>query len=392
MSSGLTQVEGIVATDDESGGTFTGGTITNSTIDSSVIGGTTPAAGSFTVVAVASGSAPSPSITFQNDTDTGLFLTNANSPSIAAGGVVRLGVATGGQTVISSSITSVAVAITSAAGALGQQGSGLQVNGTNDALPGSCLSSISRFSNNDAPAALTLAKSRSGTINTMTVVASGDNLGAINFNGADGTVMRLSGQILGRCFGSAGANSMPGQIEIKTTPINTVTPSTAIVIDSSQNTTFLGSITPTQTGGVIGTTTNNNANSGSVGEIISSVVSFSSAINLTTATPANITFIPLTAGDWDISASVGFDASAATTLTALEAGISYTSATLSPLAVATPTIRHRHTFTTGADQELCVGTGRVSVATSTAAYLVTSTAFAINSLGAYGTIWARRAR
>lgn len=47
MSSGLTQVRGITATNDETNSTFTGGTITNSTISNSPISGST---GSFTTV------------------------------------------------------------------------------------------------------------------------------------------------------------------------------------------------------------------------------------------------------------------------------------------------------------------------------------------------------
>jgi len=57
---------------------------------------------------------------------------------------------------------------------------------------------------------------------------------------------------------------------------------------------------------LVGTTTNDNAAAGSVGELISSVVAAGSAISLTTATPANITSISLTAGDWDVWGNVNF--------------------------------------------------------------------------------------
>jgi hypothetical protein len=60
------------------------------------------------------------------------------------------------------------------------------------------------------------------------------------------------------------------------------------------------SLTFTSTSGIIGTTTNNNAATGSVGEIISSAVTSVSAA--TSTQYADIASIALTAGDWDVSA------------------------------------------------------------------------------------------
>jgi len=64
------------------------------------------------------------------------------------------------------------------------------------------------------------------------------------------------------------------------------------------------SITFSSTTGIVGTTTNNNAAAGSVGELISSVIS-SGTVNLSSGTSANITSISLTAGDWDVWGNVG---------------------------------------------------------------------------------------
>jgi hypothetical protein len=73
-----------------------------------------------------------------------------------------------------------------------------------------------------------------------------------------------------------------------------------------------GSITPSQTGGIIGTTTNNNADAGSVGEYVSSTVAVASAVALTSGAGTNITAISLTAGDWDVYGRVGvYNATAA---------------------------------------------------------------------------------
>jgi hypothetical protein len=65
-------------------------------------------------------------------------------------------------------------------------------------------------------------------------------------------------------------------------------------------------ITPSQTAGIVGTTTNNSANSGSVGEYVSSTVLVGSAVTLPNSTVENVTSVSLTAGDWDCSGNTWF--------------------------------------------------------------------------------------
>jgi hypothetical protein len=67
--------------------------------------------------------------------------------------------------------------------------------------------------------------------------------------------------------------------------------------------TFTGAVTPSQTAGLVGTTTNNSANAGSVGEVIAS--SFT-GISITAATTTNIGSISVTAGDWKCNGDVNF--------------------------------------------------------------------------------------
>ena len=83
-----------------------------------------------------------------------------------------------------------------------------------------------------------------------------------------------------------------------------------------------GTITPGQTTGIVGTTTNNNAQAGSVGEFVSSSVT--SVTAGTTAT--DITSISLTAGDWDITISVN-SAGVPATSPAFRIGLNTTSVT-----------------------------------------------------------------
>ena len=75
-----------------------------------------------------------------------------------------------------------------------------------------------------------------------------------------------------------------------------------------------GIITPGQTTGIVGTTTNNNVQAGSVGEYIESVVA---SVSFTTSGGAgnNIASISLTAGDWDVSLNCIIDNNGATITT-----------------------------------------------------------------------------
>ncbi len=80
------------------------------------------------------------------------------------------------------------------------------------------------------------------------------------------------------------------------------------------------SVTFNSTSGIIGTTTNNNAAAGSVGEYVESVVSAVSAASSTTF--GDVTSISLTAGDWDVTLLI--NGNPAATWTSFQYGISQT--------------------------------------------------------------------
>ena len=82
------------------------------------------------------------------------------------------------------------------------------------------------------------------------------------------------------------------------------------------------------TGGIIGTTTNNNAGAGFVGEFVSSVIASGSPVNLPNAAPTNVTSISLTAGDWDVFGNVSITPAGGSVVTNFVVWISSTSATL----------------------------------------------------------------
>lgn len=169
----------------------------------------------------------------------------------------------------------------------------------------------------------------------------------------------------------------------------------AFLLDVAGTTRATGQITAasfvaSSTSGVIGTTTNNNAAAGSVGEVISSfVASPGSSISNTTFT--DITSISLTAGDWDVWGSIAYAPAGGTAVTEAYSSISSISATPGTGGTAGRAV-WRGTFTGGNPMEVPSGMVRISVASTTTIYLVGYLNFSVSTATAYGQIVARRRR
>jgi hypothetical protein len=139
------------------------------------------------------------------------------------------------------------------------------------------------------------------------------------------------------------------------------------------------------THGLLGTTTNNNASAGYVGEFLSNT---SVITGISNGIATNIVLVSLTAGDWDVWGVIDYAAAAGTTTTILSAGITTTSATF---------ISNRFqimglTFSGGADVYLPTPMTRISVASTTTCYLVGYAAFSVSTMTTAGQIYARRRR
>lgn len=139
-----------------------------------------------------------------------------------------------------------------------------------------------------------------------------------------------------------------------------------------------------------GTITNDNAPAGIVGEVQSCTLGSGSALALTNATGVNICAVSLTAGDWDLTGTVGYTAAGTTVVTALQQSISTTSATIG----AQGTYTTADLGLTGPANDPVVNTPRVrvSVATTTTVYLVVKATFSVSTLSGYGDVLARRVR
>ena len=149
---------------------------------------------------------------------------------------------------------------------------------------------------------------------------------------------------------------------------------------------------------VQGSSTNDNAITGDIGELVSSTIPVASTVSLTSTTAANITSIVLTPGDWDIDALIDFAPAASTSVTQLNVSISLTSATLSSQPGgsgldpdATTTINSA-AYVPAALMAYSAGTVRLLIAATTTVYLVAKATFSVSTMTAYGTIRARRCR
>jgi hypothetical protein len=167
-------------------------------------------------------------------------------------------------------------------------------------------------------------------------------------------------------------------------------------IDTAGNVVITGSFTPSTTGGIKGTTAADNANAGSVGELLSSTQA--TPVSLTTGTAANVlaATLTLTAGDWDVWGIVYFTPTATTSITQMAAGISATSAALPSLTAYTGAVNNwqQPAQVPGSTNPIAVEVGpiRVNVNTSTNYYLVAQGGFTASTLTAAGSLYARRRR
>ncbi|WP_097190394.1 hypothetical protein [Caballeronia arationis] len=147
-----------------------------------------------------------------------------------------------------------------------------------------------------------------------------------------------------------------------------------------------GAITPSQTAGIVGTTTNNNASAGAVGEFVTAT---GTATSLTSGTVVNLASIPLTAGDWDVWGTVYFSNATGTTSTSQLAWCSTTSATAPavPLYNIIGASIPQNTANSVNTQPL-----RISIASTTTVYVSGEAFFSGGTATGTGFIRARRIR
>lgn len=148
-------------------------------------------------------------------------------------------------------------------------------------------------------------------------------------------------------------------------------------------------------GQILGTTTNDNASSGNVGQYVSSNIVVGSAVTLTTSTTADITSISLTAGDWDVSGTICYNLGATTSVTALLGSVVNASITNSTLGINGTLFSISMPATViGNTVDTCysIAPWRASLASTSSYFLTTTTIFTVSTAKAYGLLSARRRR
>jgi len=175
------------------------------------------------------GAVGTPAITTTGDTNTGVFFPAADTAAITTGGSERMRILSGGKVLINattdrdkwdnSTIGSNLLQVERSA-----SGGNSSISVTNN--PGTFA---------DAFSLLYLGRSRGTANNDYTAVASGDGLGVVSFQGADGTEFVEAASIRGYVDGTPGANDMPGRLMFFTTPDGSATPAERMRIDSSGN-------------------------------------------------------------------------------------------------------------------------------------------------------------
>lgn len=211
---------------------------------------------------------------------------------------------------------------------------------------------------------------------------------------------------LSSLFATAGANSNITSLSGLTTPLSVAQGGTGIIAFGTGVATALGqnvtgsggivlataptltSVNFSTTSGIIGTTTNDNAAAGSVGETIIGSVAFASAVSLTTTIVTNMTSISLTAGDWDVGGLVVFTMSVGASQ--VRAQVTTISATFGDIGI-TPNFSPPAGAET-VELSLTLPISRVSIAGTTTIYLPVQATFASGTASACGYMLARRRR
>ncbi len=191
---------------------------------------------------------------------------------------------------------------------------------------------------------------------------------------------------LATLIGSSDVSSITGTANqiIASSPTGAITLSTPQDINTTSDVTF-GSVkfSPT-TKGIVGTTTNDGASPGYVGEFISSVVPLGSPVVFVSTVDKDLTSISLTAGDWDVFGNIHASAS---TITQGTVWISLTSATEPDLSLLNTVLPLAASSVLGISAPYF----RASLAATTTIYL--SAAFtSTGTNNCCGGIYARRVR
>ena len=197
----------------------------------------------------AAGSAASPSITNDGDTNTGIFFPAADTIAFSEGGVEAMRINSIGNLLLATTANNLLWFNDTTYGNRFL----IEQNGA-PALASYVTQGLVRNTNDSEATILAFGKSRGTTAGSATVVSSGDGLGVISFQGADGTNLVEAARITGAVDGTPGANDMPGRLVFSTTADGASTITERMRINSSGQL-ALGTTTPDSIFGIGNTQT-----------------------------------------------------------------------------------------------------------------------------------------
>jgi hypothetical protein len=195
-----------------------------------------------------------------------------------------------------------------------------------------------------------------------------------------------------------GADSLSGPYRIGTNNIGLTINGTKLLDMSSGAVAITGTlsatglISPAQTVGIVGTTTNNSVQTGSIGEYVESDIAPGSGVSMTSVNPITLTSISLTAGDWDVSGVVQYVNPGPTTIAYIQACLSTVNNTIQNIYKQGSAISWGSNILPGADIGSPTPIFRYSIASTTTIYLIANASFAVSTLKAAGLLRARRVR
>lgn len=180
--------------------------------------------------------------------------------------------------------------------------------------------------------------------------------------------------------------------EIQYNNMNALAGDSGFTTDGAGNLTAVSLGWSDTTKGIVGTTTNDAAGTGYVGEVISSIIPLVSAVSLTTVTEADLTTISLGAGDWDVWGNITFDYGAGTIMINSFAWVSLTSATIPDPSLFNSTYLPATAPGGGGTSGNIAPMQTFSLAGTTTVYLSGLANFSVSTLTMCGAIYARRRR
>lgn len=165
-----------------------------------------------------------------------------------------------------------------------------------------------------------------------------------------------------------------------------------VVIDTNGNVKTTVGTVPTSI--ILGTTTNDSAAAGRLGEYQEATLGSGSAISLTTGTAVNVTSLSLTAGDWQCTGFVSLIPAATTNIVSSFNGISTVSATFGAADTVNGNAQNSAAGVVYGANNIRGSTQvlRFSLAATTTVYLIANANFTVDTLSVFGTLRARRMR